>query len=44
MYLFKYGGVDQATGLPLFASTVSSSNIDKLQRHRMSMATSRRAM
>ena len=32
MYLFKYGGVDQATGLPLFASTVSSSNIDKLQK------------
>ena len=32
MYLFKYGGVDQASGLPLFASTVSSSNIDKLQK------------
>ena len=31
MYLFKYGGVDQATGLPLFASTVSKENIDGLR-------------
>ncbi|MFQ8804729.1 MAG: hypothetical protein ACLR8Y_05920 [Alistipes indistinctus] len=31
MYQFKYGGVDQATGLPLFASTVSKENIDGLR-------------
>ncbi len=31
MYIYKYGGVDQATGLPLFASTVSDANINALQ-------------
>ena len=32
LYMFKYGGVDQASGLPLFASTVSKDNIAKLQQ------------
>ena len=32
MYIYKYGGVDPASGLPLFASTVSSANIADLQK------------
>ena len=32
MYIYKYGGVDPASGLPLIASTVSSTNIDDLKK------------
>ena len=32
MYIYKYGGVDPASGLPLIASTVSSTNIDNLKK------------
>ncbi len=31
LYIYKYGGVDAATGLPLYASTVSEDNIDALK-------------
>ena len=31
VYMYKYGGVDQATGLPLISSTVTSKNIDALR-------------
>ena len=32
LYMYKYGGVDSNTGLPLYASTVSKDNIAKLQQ------------